>query len=41
MKAQESLVLGNILKAYGAAELKTKLDALESVIGGRRQWQKT
>lgn len=33
---RESGVIANLLKAYDTAEVKKKLDALESVIGGRR-----
>ena len=33
--SRESLVIGNILKAYDTVELKAKLDALEAAIGGR------
>lgn len=33
---RESLVIGNLLKAYDAVELKTKLEALEAIVGGRR-----
>lgn len=33
--SRESLILSNLLKAYDAVELKTKLDALEALIGGR------
>jgi len=33
---RESLVLANILKAYDTVELKAKLDALETIVGGRR-----
>ena len=33
--SRESLVISNLLKAYDAIELKTKLDALEAAIGGR------
>ena len=33
--SRESLVIGNLLKAYDTVELKTKLDALEAIIGGR------
>lgn len=32
---RESGVIANLLKAYDIVEVKTKLDALESVIGGR------
>jgi hypothetical protein len=33
---RESMVIGNLLKAYDAVELKTKLDALEAIVGGRK-----
>lgn len=33
--ARESLVIGNLLKAYDAVELKAKLEALEAIVGGR------
>ena len=33
---RESLVIGNLLKAYENVELKTKLDTLEAIVGGRR-----
>ena len=33
---RESGVLANLLKAYDIVEVKTKLDALEAVIGGRQ-----
>ena len=33
--SRESLVIANLLKAYDAVELKTKLDALEAAIRGR------
>lgn len=33
--SRESLILSNLLKAYDAVELKTKLDALESLVNGR------
>lgn len=33
--ARESLVFGNLLKAYDAVELKAKLEALEAIVGGR------
>ena len=33
---RESLVLSNLLKAYGQVELKAKLDELEAIIGGMR-----
>ena len=32
---RESLVIGNLLKAYDAIEIKEKLDALEAIVGGR------
>lgn len=32
---KESTVIANLLKAYDIVEVKTKLDALESVVGGR------
>lgn len=34
--AKESTVFANLLKAYENAELKTKLEALEDIIGGRK-----
>lgn len=34
--AKESTVFSNLLKAYENAELKTKLEALEDIIGGRK-----
>lgn len=33
---KESLILSQLLKAYETVEIKTKLDALEAVIGGRK-----
>ena len=33
---RESLVLGNLLKAYEQVELKAKLDELEAIVGGMR-----
>lgn len=33
--SRESLILSNLLKAYDEVEVKTKLDALETVLGGR------
>jgi transposase len=33
--SRESLVIGNLLKAYEAAEIKAKIDALEAIVGGR------
>ena len=33
--ARESLVISNLLKAYDAVELKTKVDTLEAIVGGR------
>lgn len=33
--ARESLVIGNLLKAYDTVEVKAKLDALEAIVGGR------
>ena len=33
--ARESMVFANLLKAYDQVELKAKIEALESVIGGR------
>lgn len=33
---RESAVIANLLKAYDIVEVKTKLDALESIIGGRQ-----
>ena len=33
---RESMILANLLKAYDTAEVKTKLDALEAVLGGRK-----
>ena len=33
--SRESLVIGNLLKAYDTVEVKTKLDALEAIVGGR------
>ncbi len=35
--AKESTVITNLLKAYDTAELKTKLDKLEAIIGGQEQ----
>lgn len=32
---RESMVIGNLLKAYDAVELKTKIEALEAIVGGR------
>lgn len=32
---RESTVISNLLKAYDTVEVKTKLDALEAIIGGR------
>ena len=32
---RESTVIANLLKAYDTVEVKTKLDALESIVGGR------
>lgn len=32
---RESLILGNLLKAYDATEIKAKLDGIEAVIGSR------
>lgn len=32
---KEGLVLGQLLKAYEAAEVKAKLDELENIVGGR------
>lgn len=32
---KESMVLANLLKAYDTVEVKTKLDELEAIIGGR------
>lgn len=32
---KESVVLGNLLKAYDAVELKAKIEALERIVGGR------
>ena len=32
---RESLILSNLLKAYDTVEVKTKLDALEAIVGGR------
>lgn len=32
---KESMVIGNLLKAYEQTELQTKLDALEAIVGGR------
>lgn len=32
---KESLILSNLLKAYETAELKTKLEELEAIVGGR------
>ena len=33
--SRESTLLANLLKAYDAVELQTKIDALEAIIGGR------
>lgn len=33
---RESLILSNLLKAYDATELKTKIDGLEAILGGRQ-----
>ena len=33
--ARESMIFANLLKAYDQVELKAKIEALESVIGGR------
>jgi len=33
--SRESLIISNLLKAYDIIELKTKLDALETIVGGR------
>ena len=33
--SRESLVLSNILKAYDAAEIKARYDALDAIVGGR------
>lgn len=33
--SRESLVIGNLLKAYDTVEVKAKLDALEAIVGGR------
>lgn len=33
--SRESLIISNILKAYESTELKEKLEALETIIGGR------
>ncbi len=32
---RESLILGNLLKAYDLAEVKTKIDSIEAVLGSR------
>ena len=32
---RESLVIGNLLKAYDTVELQNKLQTLEAIIGGR------
>lgn len=32
---RESLILSNLLKAYDIVEIKTKLDGLETIVGGR------
>ena len=32
---RESTVIANLLKAYDTVEVKTKLDALEAIVGGR------
>lgn len=32
---RESLILSNLLKAYDTVEVKTKLDELEAIVGGR------
>lgn len=34
--SRESLILSNFLKAYDTVEVKTKLDALEALVGGRQ-----
>lgn len=34
--SRESLILSNLLKAYDTVEVKTKLDALEALVGGRQ-----
>lgn len=33
---KESMVLSQLLKAYDTAEVKSKLDALEAIVGGRK-----
>ena len=33
--SRESVVIGNLLKAYDAITIKAKLDALEAIVGGR------
>ena len=33
---RESLILSNLLKAYGTTEVKAKLDELEAIVGGRQ-----
>lgn len=33
---RESLILSNLLKAYDTVEVKAKLDALETLVGGRQ-----
>ena len=34
----ESIVLANILRAYNTVEVEEKLEALENIVGGRKQW---
>ena len=33
--SRESLVLGNLLKAYEASETKARIDAIDAIVGGR------